>query len=75
MKVEKTCQITSLWHSQWNRFEDEVDNVVLLSIRLVGTGLNSDEQLIEGYIAEELTDMQLKDPTFLQFIKMERRTK
>ena len=62
------CKYCQRAHSQWNRFDDEVDNVVPLSIRSVGTGFNSDEQLIERYTAAELRGMQLKDPTLLQLI-------
>ena len=35
----------------------------------MGTGFNSDELLTERYTAEELRDMQLKDPTLLQLIR------
>ena len=62
MKVENMsspcggCKYCQRVHSQWNGFDDKVDNVVPLSIRSVGIGFNSDEQLIERYTAEELRE-------------------
>ena len=62
------CKFCTRAHSQWTRFEEEVDDVIPLAIRAVQKGPNVDSESILQYTAEELRDFQLKDPDVHQLL-------
>jgi hypothetical protein len=65
------CKFCQRCHSQWERFEVDVDDVVPIAIRRVGSELvdpEDDPDLrpevteFEGYSLEQLRELQVKDP-------------
>ena len=61
----KGCSFCTRAHQQWSRFEDDVDEVVPLAVRSVSV---QPESWIPGYTKEQLSELQLQDPTTQKLI-------
>ena len=58
------CQFCVRAHSQWSRFEEDVDNVIPLSVRSLKTSAEN----IQGYTSEQMRELQKNDPDIQQLI-------
>ena len=58
------CSFCTRAHQKWSRFEDDVDEVVPLAVGSVSVQLeDTTESWISGYTKEQLSELQLQDPT------------
>ena len=65
----KGCSFCTRAHQQWSRFEDDVGEVVTLAVRPVSVQLeDTTESWISGYTKEQLSELQLQDPTTQKLI-------
>ena len=69
------CNYCAKLHSQWRRFEDEIDYVVPLAVRQLvvqnnqtGADSENEELQLSGYSDNQLREMQLRDPSLLPII-------
>ena len=62
------CIYCKRLHTQWSKFETEVDYVIPLAVRGLDANI-SDSPLIEGYTPRELKGMQADDPELHVLVK------
>ena len=64
------CKYCTRAHTQWSRFNEDVDDVVPLAIRTVDTGepMEPSSIWITGHTKEQLQDAQLADPCLQKLI-------
>ena len=66
----KGCSFCKRCHSQWAKFEQDVDDVVPIAIREVQhKPLQNEEHLFENYTPAELRDLQLEDAYISPVVK------
>lgn len=58
------CAYCQRAHRQWSRFEHDVDDVIPLAVKRLSIGADGqdDEEYFRAYSAEQLRELQLRDP-------------